>query len=349
MKIKSLTTLALLLISGATMLAQTYVTLVKPSDSKEWGYLKLDGEYAIEPKYRKAASFSEEGLAAVQNPANKEWEFIKINGENLASEVTDFGLKSSFGFGLKGFDDGLAPVRKDKKWGYIGTDGKIAIPLKYDDISSFDNGHAIVEFNKKFMVVDAQGNETAIDPKAIVVKNLQEGLAPFDSETKMEGFIDPSGKIVIQPIYASVGYFNGGLAWAKTPAGKVGFINKAGEWVIEPQFDAVKDFPEDGNLARVKANEQWTYVNRNGDIINLNIERPGDFSEGLAYGKVNEKVGFYNEAGEWVIKPQFEAVRDFKNGYAAAKQNGFWGIIDKTGTWIIEPKFDGIKDVAVIK
>src|SRR5690606_40503314 len=149
--------------------------------------------------------------------------------------------------------------------------------------------------------------------------------------------------------YASVGYFNDGLAWAKTPEGKIGYLNKTGEWAIEPQFDAAKDFPKKGNLARVKLNDSWTYVNRSGEIVNLNVEDKNDFSEGLAYGKKDEKVGFYNEAGEWFIKPQFEAVRDFKNGYATARQNGLWGVSDKTGAWVLKPQLDGIKDVEKVK
>ncbi|AEV31783.1 hypothetical protein Oweho_0770 [Owenweeksia hongkongensis DSM 17368] len=345
MKPKLLATLSLSLFTTASMLAQTYVVMVKPQGSKEWGYMKTDGSYAIEPKYRKCAPFSEESLAIAQNPKNKEYQFVNLSGEPLATEVTDFALQSSFGFGLKGFSDGLAGIGKDKKWGYIGTDGKIAIPLKYDNISPFDNGHAIVELNDKYMVIDTKGNETPINAKAKVVKDMKEGLAPFATEEKKEGFISPSGEILIEPKFSRVGYFNGGLAWARNAEGKIGFINVAGEWVIQPQFDAVKDFPKEGNLARVKLNDKWTFVNRTGEIKDLGVADVQDFSEGLAYGKTGEKVGFYNEAGEWIIKPQFEAVRDFKNGYAAAKQNGAWGVIDKTGVWVVQPKFDGIKDV----
>jgi hypothetical protein len=74
-----------------------------------------------------------------------------------------------------------------------------------------------------------------------------------------------------------------------------------------------------------------------------------DFSNGLAKGKKNDKIGFYNTKGEWVIQPQYEGARDFKNGYAAAKSGGKWGIIDKTGKWVIQPSFDEVKDVERVK
>ena len=64
-----------------------------------------------------------------------------------------------------------------------------------------------------------------------------------------------------------------------------------------------------------------------------------------AKGKKTDKVGFYNNKGAWVIKPQFDGTKKIKNGYAAAKLGGKWGVIDTSGNWVIKPIFDGIKDV----
>ena len=33
----------------------------------------------------------------------------------------------------------LAKVEIDKKWGYINKEGKEVVPIKYDDIASFDD------------------------------------------------------------------------------------------------------------------------------------------------------------------------------------------------------------------
>ena len=120
MNLKKIISLVLALTTSAALTAQTYVVLVNPEGSKEWGYIKTDGQYLIEPKFRKAAPFASNGLAVAQNPKSKEYQFINTNGEWLQTEVTDFKLKSTFGFGLKGFSEGLAPIGKDKKWGYLG-------------------------------------------------------------------------------------------------------------------------------------------------------------------------------------------------------------------------------------
>ena len=57
------------------------------------------------------------------------------------------------------------------------------------------------------------------------------------------GFIDKSGKVVIEPQFDDAGGFSEGLARVEKD-GKWGFIDKSGKVVIEPQFDEVGDFSE---------------------------------------------------------------------------------------------------------
>ncbi|EAK1349894.1 WG repeat-containing protein, partial [Campylobacter coli] len=52
------------------------------------------------------------------------------------------------------------------------------------------------------------------------------------------GFIDKSGKIVIEPKFDGVGNFSEGLAGVELN-GKWGFIDKSGKIVIEPKFDDI--------------------------------------------------------------------------------------------------------------
>ena len=60
---------------------------------------------------------------------------------------------------------------------------------------------------------------------------------------KKWGYIDKSGKVVIEPQFDSADDFSEGLAKVKKD-GKRGYIDKIGKVVIEPQFDEVWDFSE---------------------------------------------------------------------------------------------------------
>jgi hypothetical protein len=336
---------------GFNTFSQTYVVQVKPAGAKEWGYANTKGELIIPAQYRKCWDFSEEGLAPIYDPEVKQFYFINLKGEKLATEISGYKLIEAFGFGLKGFENGMVPVRQGEKWGYLNTEGKLAIPCKYDDVTPFNGGYAAAKTNGKFVILNKMGAETEVGVANVAdIKPFSEKLAPFKTVDGKFGFIDEKGKAVIEAQYVSVGYFKGGIAWAKMPDKTVGFLDPKGAWAIKPQFADVKGFDPESGLARVKKGETWTYVNKSGEIVNINIsESLDDFFNGLAKGKKNGKIGFYNAKGEWAIEPQFDGARDFKNGYAAAKMGEKWGIINKSGKWSTEPVYDDIKDVELVK
>lgn len=331
--------------------AQTLVTQVKPAGNKKWGYATLDGTIIIQPQFDKCYEFSEYGLAPIYDGKERQYYFINLKGERLNTEVKEFKMIDNFGFDLKGFEDGLVPIKQGDKWGYLNTQGKLAIPAKYDHVDDFSGGFAPVKTGEKFVIVDTQGNEIAVDGAVTDMRKFSESLAPYRAADKKFGFVGTDGKIAIPAQFESVGYFKNGLAWAKAAGKNVGYINTKGEWVIKPDFQVGKEFEEESGLARIKtSDDKWAYVSKSGELTFLKgTDIFEDFSNGLVRGKQGGKFGFLNAKGEWVIKPEFDGCRDFKNGYAAVQKEKSWGIIDKSGKWIIEPKFDGIKDMELVK
>lgn len=330
--------------------AQTYLAQVKPAGSKKWGYVNDKGELVIPAQFEKCYRFSSEGLAAIYDTAKKQYYFIDSKGNVLPTEITSFKLMDGFGFDLTGFSDGLVPVRVEDKWGYLNSKGKLVIQAKYDKVTEFNEGHAVALSGGKYFVLDTKGTEIPVVSDAVDVKGFNGKYAPYRAADKKFGFIGVDGKVAIPAQFESVGYFNAGLAWAKNAERKLGYINTKGEWVIQPQFTSGKEFDGVSGYARIKEGEQWAYVSKTGEVLRVaDTQSYGDFSNGLAEGKKDAKVGFFNTKGEWVIAPQFEAVRDFKNGYAAAKSNGKWGFIDAKGNWVIPAQYDGIKDFELIK
>ena len=340
MKKSSLSILFFITLFSFSSFAQTYILQVKTATGN-WGYVNLKGEFVIPAQFDNCNPFSANGLAVVEK--NKMNVIINTKGEEFPVDVKGFGT-----FGVaKSFEEGLPAIQSNKKWGYLNSTGKLAIPLKYDGVKAFNGGFAVVTLGTNFYVLDTKGPEVAVATSGILdVKHFSEGFAPIKTADKKVGFINSKGEITIQPQFNSVGYFYGGYAWAKTMDNKVGFINTKGEWVIKPAFDVASDFDPVSKVARVKEAEAWLYVDIAGNKIYVkDTDVWGDFADGLAKGKQLEKIGFYNTKGEWIIKPQFEGVREFKNGYAAAKLEGKWGVIDTKGNWVINPSYDGIKDV----
>lgn len=362
MKKSILITLILISLSAISSFAQDYVIQVRPMDSKDWGFINLEGDYILSPQYRKCYSFSEDGYAIIYEK-KVGYSFINTKGEKLQTEISKFKLKEVFGFGTQGFENGFVPIFVKGGWGFMNTDGRLAVSTKYDKVSSFkngyaiaqikndseridDNGYAITQMNDIY-IIDNKGNQKLVEVPGIKeIKWFSEDLAPFKNKDGLYGFLNTKGEIVIEAQFLSTGYFNAGLAWARTSVGTIGYLNPDGEWVIQPQFKKVNDFDPVTNMAKVMLNNEWVYLNTKGEITRFSdSEYISEFYDGLAKGKKNDKLGFYNSNLEWVIKPQFDGVRNFKNGYAAVKIDDKWGIIDKQGNWVIQPTYAAIKDV----
>ena len=72
----------------------------------------------------------------------------------------------------------------------------------------------------------------------------------------------------------------------------------------------------------------------------------GSFDEqGFAYAQLNDKWGFINRQGNWVIQPMFQSLGSSfdEKGFARAQLNDKWGLINRQGNWVVQPMFDSIE------
>jgi hypothetical protein len=335
--------------------AQQIRILVKPVNGKYWGYVDESGNF-IEAKYLYVEPFSSDGFAIVYSSARKQYKILNRFGRTVETEITGFDLKDLLGYYPGEYSGGVLVMRIANKWGAMDTTGKVVIPMKWESLLEFENGYGIGKLKNQFYIINFRtGKETVLNDQIIEMKPFHEGLAPCKFKNGKEGFIDTSANIVIKPEFLQVGYFINGIAWAKHINGLIGYINITGEWVIEPQFNYAKNLDPVSGLALVKQDQKWLYVSLKNELIDFGIsENTDDFHDGLARGMKDGLYGFFNNQGEWVIKPQFISARDFRNGYAAVSINKeklgpqIWGFIDTHGKWLIEPIYEKAKDVIIL-
>ncbi len=89
----------------------------------KWGYINLIGSCVVQLVYSNAEPFSTSGLAAVQKGG---WGFIDETGSLVIP--ADYEISVAFGSYFreeKGFIDGLARVKRSGKWGFIKPDGQV--------------------------------------------------------------------------------------------------------------------------------------------------------------------------------------------------------------------------------
>ena len=146
----------------------------------KYGYVDKKGDFAIAPKFTKAHSFTESGLAAVEEN-NGLWHFIDRTGKK-----TFDGRYAAAG----DFADGCAPVRDGRKWGFVDTSGRWLHPPSWDDAQSFSEGLAAVGMDTGRFEDDVSQTGAVYD----------------------YGYVDRHFRVLIPPQFSAARPFSEGLA-----------------------------------------------------------------------------------------------------------------------------------------
>ncbi|MCX7820467.1 MAG: WG repeat-containing protein [Brevinematales bacterium] len=331
--------------------------LIPYRKANKWGYYDKNKNIVSECKYDEAYPFKD-GLARVR--INYQWGFI----DKSLKEVIPCQY-----FGARDFSEGLAAVEGKGGWGYIDTNGRVVIPFTYYEADSFSDGLALVKlklkgtealFNSyKIMFIDKNG-KTVINKNHIYVeKSFSDGLLRvkrntglLNSGNEKFGYIDKTGKEVIECKYEEAFNFSGGVAPVKeeTENNKYRWvcINKKGEIVLTN--NAIVRFHTgfyNGKAIVTIENENSKFedfiIDTNGNkirSIKLDYIIAGDFFEGLApirvpYDKYSSgfyRYGFIDINGDIKIQPDYDyIVSPFKNGLAVVKLNDIEFYIDRDG------------------
>ncbi len=257
----------------------------------------------------------------------------------------------------------LLPVRIKDKWGYINEKGKIVIKPNFWSTGDFSEGFAIVrDEDRWFYYIDENGKPINNGKKYRFADDFSEGLAAVQENRDSKiGFIDSSGKLVIEPKFDSftgkiIGSFKDDLNYVYLD-GKIGFIDKTGNFVIKPIFDGdatLNATPFSENLATIRQNGKYGFIDKTGEIkIVPQFETVSPFSEGFAAISFDRlKFGYIDKSGKIVIEPKFDWAYSFSEGLAAVnigmawhghqKSGGKYGFIDKTGRVVIDVIFDAV-------
>lgn len=163
------------------------------------------------------------------------------------------------------------------------------------------------------------------------------------------GFIDKSGKWIIQPQYLSfmvsdknVTYtvFNDGIAMVKNTDELWGGIDKTGKTVVPFQYEACNISSQ--GLIAVKKGEVWGAVDGTGKtVVPFVYEDTFFFHEGLARVEQGGKYGFVDLTGNLVVPCQYEdADSGCFNGMVWVKKDGKAGYLNAKGTIAVPFLFD---------
>jgi len=313
------------------------VNLIPVKSGKEFQYIDKEGKIVINPQFKNATVFRD-GLALVETSGD------------------------------------------EPKFGFITEDGKYAVNAQYKEATVFSDGLAwVVSENAAPAAIDKKGELKFTLQDAQEVRLFKDGLAAFsmvnEEGDEKWGFVDKTGKVVINPQFESVSNFSDGKCGVRNDEGKWGFIDKEGKIVINHQFDRAGDFQngkcvvESGNKAGVIdkdgkyiINPQFSSMQIDGDLFHVVQDGKHGWCDkdgkliinpqfGEAYPFNGNKItsvqsgksyGYIDRDGKIVINPQFDAALPFNGQLALVVSAGKIGFIDKEGKYVINPQFDDI-------
>lgn len=235
------------------------------------------------------------------------------------------------------FKDGYAVCIKNEKYGVVNTKGEIVIEPIYEWIDGFNDGMCACFYEDSDEVKILYYN----DKGKIAIQPMVADVTLFSSNSY------------------DCNFYNG-LALCRNPkTHKYGYIDKTGKLVIDTIYDTAEPFKS--NVTAVSINGKYKFIDKTGKVsLTLKCQCMQAFSDGLAAVMVDGKWGYVDVTGNWVIKPQYGSFEghdgediacDFYKGYAGVYLGSgqAWGmeskkhkfaIIDKTGKIVNGKKYD---------
>lgn len=245
---------------------------MKAVGGDRWGYIDERGAWRIRPAYGTAGSFSESGVAVVS--VDGKYGAIDRSGRFVIQPTYEWidsfeeGRAIAYGDGGARVIDNAGRVLTDRAYpfiakysdgralfsdagglyGYLDLNGNEAIPARFRNGGDFSDGEAIVQTGEREHArIDRDGRVLTTYPYAYVGGQPSDGLLPFRREDSGPlGYIDKSGRVVIEPRFASAQPFRDGRAVvapedgdAPSYGGPYGLIDKTGAFVVEPKVDAI--------------------------------------------------------------------------------------------------------------
>lgn len=240
------------------------------------------------------------------------------------------------------------------KWGYINDKGQMVIKPRYDYADDFqENGLAIVTLLDKNGLI-GKDDRYVIVPKYDSITRFSQGRAVV---IDAQGFhvINEKGEILTDKPYSFIGMYQEGRAlFSQVDAqgtSHYGYLDRDGKEVIPATYESGTDFHEGRAVVQARANE-FILIGRNGERLHTfpyaNVGQMGDGL--LAFQETdNGPFGYVDENGNVAISPRYLTAQAFEKGRAfvnTAKDfssNNQYGMIDKKGNLIIPGQYNDIQ------
>jgi hypothetical protein len=296
-----------------------------------------------------------QAVIPIRNIDDGKWVYIDSFTEKVVSEFK-YDHASTF-------NEGMAQVNRNGRWGYINKKGKEVIECKYIDANKFVNGLAVVgtgdfeisnsgirtQPNRRYGMIDKLGN-VVIKFEFESLYNFENSLAKAKNTNGNWGWINRQGYWQISPLFIEIESFNKeGIAKVRLPSidyyfGKSGFINTDGEYIIFPKYQELGTY--NNQLIWARFNHKYGFINNKGEeIIPFKYNDFYQIKEDLIYVRIDNKCGYIDSKGVIKVPVKYDFLSYEHSGYIWAGLDGRYGVIDQEDRIVTQFKYEFIVEI----
>jgi hypothetical protein len=245
------------------------------------------------------------------------------------------------------FSDGLGGYSQNwSRFGYLATDGRVAISPKFDMTYPFHGDRAVVHVDGGYRLIDRSGE--------FVCSELFNRLDPGDLRSGLyvarqgsdSGFVDRNGNKVFWGFAGGCGPFSEGIAVVKKQDQEgYSLMDLEGRILCDLNCEYLGEYSHGMISAWDPVARQAMYLDRRGKVV-IHQDDIEDFGHGQFYGfhcglssyqDTVKEAGYFNCRGKVVIPARFRRAHPFSEGFAVVGEcSDAVGFIDIHGRPICE-------------
>lgn len=344
-----------------------YIISNTTEEGYRYGYIDKSGSIITEPQYNELSRITQiddNNNAYLICAKNGQYGVLKNKEEILENEYQSINYDEF---------NGLLVLEKSKKYGVSTLDGKIIVPLQYNQID-ITGIYLYAQNDQGTTIYNNDGTQANIDNNISIINttNEQYKIKINNTNTTKYGVIDNKGNQVIEEKYNYIEYLYDNYFIVSNENSKLGIIDDKDNTKVEIKYDSLQKIQNTNIIQAITSQTKVTefyskQMQKICEMENANIEVKENYfkiyndtetkyfdhdGKGLKNTEVFEgnKLFAKSENGKWgfvdinsnkVVDYKYDRVTEFNEyGFAAVQKNGKWGAINEQGQEVIAPTYE---------
>lgn len=346
-----------------------YIVSITTQEGYRYGYLNNKGKEILKAEYNdivRVTEIQDEENCYLICAKNGKYGIIQNGKQILENEYQSIRYDNT---------NKVFVIEKSKKYGIANLDGKIIVPVQYNQID-ITGIYLYAQNEQGITVYDSKGTQANIDSNVAILNTSNENYKiKINNENGTKyGVINQEGNQLIEKRYNYIEYLYDNYFIVSNENGKLGILDDKEVIKVETNYDSLQKiqgtdliqttFTESKTMqiyskTMEKICEMQNAIIEVDDYIKIynetetkyfskegkELKNTEVYTNNKLFVKIeNNQYGFVDINGNLVVNYKYDKAYEFnKYGFAAVKKDGKWGAIDEQGQEVVDLIYE-IKD-----